>query len=264
MSRLERITNVTMAFTPHDGVFHDDGSDDDATIGLFEDDGSDGDCTGDLFKDDGSDDDDDGVVYSTTSTLVDQKSPKRRSYPKIRQRRRSQKQNTNPQQKTTAPTCDPSTPSIIETIDRTASRRWLHPIKTWHDEQCIHVEHILRACDRLMAAARTEDETCQLKSVVRNTMAMQDRFLVEVQAISTVAKEEVRHSYKRTCDLVEHLRSCEDRASNDSTVSRAMDDVTQVKNLLRGLHPHTSYAHAHPNVPLKVDVDSSDRGITSI
>ena len=63
-------------------------------------------------------------------------------------------------------------------------------------------------------------------------MAMQDRYLVEVQALSAVGREEIRHSYKRTCELLEHARSHESPSSGESPASQAIADVMQVRNLL--------------------------------
>lgn len=157
--------------------------------------------------------------------------------------------------------CDPF---IMDAMESAASLRWLRPTDAWRAENCACVERILRACDKLSQSARTDDETCQIKSIIRTTMAMQDRYLVEVQTLKSVAKDEIRLSYKRTCELVEHLRSQQqqhDDLSDVAPCTKAIEDMLQVRNLLRGLHPHTSYAHRHPNEPSKVDLDSSHHGV---
>lgn len=127
------------------------------------------------------------------------------------------------------------------------------------------IDHILKLCDDVsQATSLTKAQECT-QLVVRNLMALQDRYVVEFNILRRTVTEELFDSRSRVINLLHELRQHSatnqyDTQTMSSTnnsqkstqplpaavhLSQAMSSVLTVQSALRGVYPHVSYAHAH-------------------
>lgn len=154
----------------------------------------------------------------------------------------SSNSNTPSQLPVTDSYCDPSCKSTAE---------WMIADVWQQDSDCRqecdqHLNTLLTMCGSLKEHV-PDSKHQMVDSITRNAMALCDRYKVELELLRQTTNEELFDYRKRSIDFIDAWKVEDSKLKPMSSCTNdAMNSVMNIANSLRGIYPHTSLAHAHP------------------
>ena len=205
-----------------------------------------------IIEDSSSDNDDFQMVPTITKPKAPRKRTKRSnaSFGTLSQQNWSDPSTEVPKDATTR---TPKIPSMWN-----VDGRWSSDV-SFHKERELLTQPIISSCDSIIRwmdahkSLNTDDKSHLYKlchTIIRHTMAIDDRITVEQECLQNVAKEEIYDARERFINLVNEVNTCDTSFEKRQS---AMKNILDIQQSMRGIYPHISYSHTHNHLmPLEV------------